>query len=218
MSAMESTDTPDLTIAGSTSAKSEVEAELRGMLLIRLLFSVIVFLLGPVFFRAYAPTLYLFTGALFGLTLLYAFLLKWHFDPKLFANIQIFADVLLVTWLISLTGWENSNFAFLYIIPITTASLFFRLRESVSIALLSSILYAAAVLFQHYRLSPESRVAGIELFYILYIRTIIFCMVGYLSGHLANMLKKQKEELRELKSLRDLILSSMNSGLIPCRL
>jgi len=204
----------NLAIESPTAAKSEVERKLRAMLLIRLLFAGAVSLVGPILCRAYAPSLYLFTGALFSLTFLYALLLKWHFNPKLFANIQIFADVFMVTLLIALTGWEDSKFGFLYIIPITTASLFFQLRESISIALLSSILYAATVLFHRYRLSPGTRAGNVELFYVLYARTIIFCMVGYLCGHLANMLKSQKEELRDLKSLRDLILSSMNSGLI----
>lgn len=214
MPTTKSAEGPNLAIESSTAAKPEVERKLRGMLVIRLVFAAAVFLLGPILCRAYAPSLYLFTGALFFLTFLYALLLQWGFNPKLFANIQIFADVLMVTLLVALTGWENSKFGFLYIIPITTASLFFQLRESISIALLSSFLYAATVLFHRYRISPGSEGDGVELFYFLYIHTIIFCIVGYLCGRLANILKRQKEELRELKSLRDLILSSMNSGLI----
>lgn len=211
---MKSIEPPNLAMERRAPAEPDVQAKLRAMLVIRLLFSVSVFLLGPIFFRSHAPTLYLFTGALFFLTLLYAFLLQWGFDPKLFANLQIFADVFLVTLLITLTGWENSNFGFLYIIPITTASLFFQLRESVSVAVLSSILYAAVVFFHRYRLSPGTGTGGFELIYTLYVRTIIFCLVGFLCGHLANLLKKQKEELTEVKGLRDLILASMNSGLI----
>jgi len=205
---------PNLDMGSCASARCEVEAKLRGMLLIRLLFSASVFLLGPIFFRAHALTLYLFTGALFSLTLVYGFLLKWRFDPKLFANVQIFADVFLVTLLTALTGWENSKFGFLYIIPITTASLFFQLRETISIALLSSILHGTAVVLHRYHLSPTSRGDWVELFYVLYIRSVIFCMVAYLCGYLANVMKKQREEVDELKSLRDLILSNMNSGLI----
>jgi two-component system sensor histidine kinase PilS (NtrC family) len=211
---MKSTQASQLAQRSSRDAKAEMEAKLRGMLLIRLLFSAIVFLLGPICFRACAPTLYLFTGALFALTLLYALLLKRGFDPKLCANTQIFADVLLVTSLIVLTGWENSQFGFLYIIPITTASLFFHSRETISIAVLSSLLYAAVVLFHRYRLSPATRGDALELLYILYIRSIIFCVVGYLCGHLAGMLKEQTEELRDLRSLHDLILCNMRSGLI----
>ncbi|NQT82092.1 PAS domain S-box protein [bacterium] len=211
---MKSIQAQNLAMERSIPAESDVEAKLRGMLLIRLLFSAGFFLLGPLFFRSHALTLYWFTGILFSLTLLYTALLKWRFDRRLFANIQIFVDVLLVTFLVALTGWENSKFGFLYIIPITTTCLFFQLRESISVALLSSILYASVVLFHRHHLLPENRGSGVELFYTLYIRTIIFCMVGFLCGHLANMLKRQREELTELKSLRDLILSSMNSGLI----
>ena len=206
----------------SSPLESEVGKRLRRMLQIRLVFVVALFALGPLFFRAYASALYLFTGALFLLTLIYIFLLKWRFDPNLFANVQIFADVFLVTLLITLTGWENSEFTFLYIIPIITTSLFFQLRQSVSIALLSSLLYAAAILLHRYHLSAPLAVApgqalresGFEIFYSLYIRTIIFCMVGCLCGHLANLLKKEKERLLRLKNLHHLILSSMSSGLI----
>ena len=214
VSAMKSTRAPSPTSQESTRADSEVYNNLRRMLLIRLVLAVAVFMLGPMFFRTYAPSLYLFTGALFSLTLIYVLLLECRFHPDLFANIQILADVFLVTLLIALSGWENSTFGFLYIIPITTASLFFQLRQTISIALLSSMLYAALVLFHHYRLSLEERAGNLEVFYSLYIRAIIFCMVGYLCGYLANLLKKEKDELRELRSLHDLILSSMNSGLI----
>jgi two-component system sensor histidine kinase PilS (NtrC family) len=170
--------------------------------------------LGTLFFREYASALYLFTGALFSLTVVYVFLLKWHFDPMLFAHVQIFADVFLVTLLITLTGWGNSEFSFLYIIPIATTSLFFELRRSVSVALLSSVLYAAAIVFHQYRLSPPLREGGFEVFYSVYIRAIIFCTGGYLCGHLANLLSKSNRELGELKNLHHLILSNMSSGLI----
>lgn len=207
-------------------ADPEVTRRLRRMLQMRLALGVAVFALGPVLFREYAAAIGLFTGALLLLTVVYAVLLRRHFHPRLFANVQIFADVFLVTVLISLTGWEDSRFTFLYIIPIITTSLFFQLRQSVSIALLSSLLYAAVILFHRHREGGGTgfqtmshgqaahATSAIETFYSLYIRTVIFCMVGYLCGHLANLLQKQKEELRELKNLHHLILSSMNSGVL----
>lgn len=200
--------------AGRAYAEPEVTRRLRRMLQIRLALGVAVFALGPLLFRAYAATLCLFTGALLLLTALYTVLLRRRFHPRLFANIQIFADVFLVSVVIALTGWEDSKFTFLYIIPIITTSLFFQLRQSISIALLSSMLYAAVILFHRYRLSVPVREGGIETFYSLYIRTVIFCVVGYLCGHLANLLEKEKQELRELKNLHHLILSGMNSGVL----
>ncbi len=214
MPSMNSVRADRLSFRSSLPPDPEVQGKLRGMLFIRLVFSVIAFLSGPMFFQAHAPSLYFFTGALFFLTLLYLVLLRLRFDAELFANVQIFGDVLLVTVLITLTGWENSKFGFFYIIPIVTASLFFRLRQTISIALLSSILYAAVVVFHRYRLSPPARESSFEMYYSLYTRAIIFCMVGYLCGHLANLLKRERERLTELKSLHYLILSSMNSGLI----
>jgi two-component system sensor histidine kinase PilS (NtrC family) len=211
---MKSTRAPGPTSHAGTLADSGVNGNLRRMLLMRLLVTVAVFVLGPLFFRTYAPSLYLFTGALFSLTLIYVLLLEWGFDPELFANVQIFADVFLVTLLVALSGWEKSIFGFLYIIPITTASLFFHRRQTISIALLSSMLYSALVLFHRYHLSPGERAGDLEIFYSLYIRAIIFCMVGYLCGYLANLLRKEKEELRELRNLHEHVVSSMNSGLI----
>jgi two-component system sensor histidine kinase PilS (NtrC family) len=199
---------------GTDRASSEVESKLRGMLVIRLVLTMAVILGAPIFFRAYAPPLYLFAGTHFLLTLVYVFLLKWRFEPKLFANIQVFADVVLVTLLIALTGWENSKFGFFYIIPITTASMFFRLPQSISIALLSSILYAAVVFYHRYHVPVATQESHSEVLYSLYVRTIVFCMVGYLCGHLVNRLRAKKDELRELKSLHNLILTSMDSGLI----
>ncbi len=194
--------------------QSEIRKKLRRMLEMRLVFAFAVLALGPVFFRHYASAFYLFTGALFSLTLVYAFLFKWRLDPVLFAHVQIVADVVLVTLLISLTGWGNSEFSFLYFIPIVTTSLFFDRRRSVSVALLGSLLYAAAILLHRYQLSPALRKDGFEVLYSLYIRTIIFCTGGYLCGNLANLLKREKEQLGELKDLHNLILSNMNSGLI----
>ncbi len=214
MSAVKVSEEPDPATGARPLAEPEAGARLRGMMLIRLLLSVLVFFLGPMFFQSRAPTLYFFTGALFFLTVIYALLLQWGFHPLLSANVQIFADVFLVTLLITLTGWEDSKFGFLYIIPITTASLFFHLRESVSVAVLSSFLYAAVLLFHRFRLAPGSGSDGLEFFYALYVRTIIFCVVGFLCGYLANLLRKQKEELREVKGFRDLILASMDNGVI----
>ncbi|MCK5548466.1 MAG: PAS domain-containing protein, partial [Thermoplasmata archaeon] len=164
--------------------------------------------------------LYLFTGFCFTLSAVHALALLYSKKPRFLAYVQILLDLLLITFLISITGADSQGpatnlFVLLYIIPIVAASLFFDLSQVVAVAVVSSALYVAVVILRRLTLGDYGQgYQASQIFYILYTHVITFGMVGFLCGSLANSLKRKREELSELKTFHNLILTNMNSGLI----
>ena len=169
-------------------------------------------------FREIRWPLFIVISTYFAITIFYGLMLQRRFDETRFSYIQIFLDVVIVSFLIFTTSPEsgpvNNTFVVLYIIPIIAASLFFRLKVSVIVALFSSSLYIMIVLGYYLALPPVFRGSPLKLVYILYLRTIIFCLVGFLCGYLSTLLQKKGEEFSKLKNLHNMILHNMNSGLI----
>ena len=193
---------------------------LKSMLMLRLFFLVIFLVSTISFFHEISKTVYVFIAIYFAITIVYALLLRRKFNPRLFSYIQIFCDAAIVTLLIratsdQLTGSLNNTFVVLYIIPILAASMLFGMKESVIVALFSSSLFVFIVLADYVAAPVESRAfSPMELLYMLYLRSVTFCLVGFLCGYLSNLLHKKGEELSKLKNMHDQILSNMNSGVV----
>jgi len=190
------------------------------MLLLRLFF-LVIFLISTIwFFHEITRTVYLFIAIYFAVTIVYALMLRHRFDPRLFSYIQIFCDSAIITLLIQTTssqvnGALNNTFVVLYIIPILAAGMLFGMKESLIVALFSSSLYILIVLGDYVSVPDKARAfAPMQLLYMLYLRTITFCLVGFLCGYLSNLLQKKGEELSKLKNLHNQILSNMHSGVI----
>jgi len=193
---------------------------LKSMMLLRLFFS-IVFLISAVFlFKEISGLLSIFIGIYFAVTVIYGLMLRRGFDPKLFSYVQIFFDVIIISFLILATsrhekGPVDNTFVFLYILPILAAGLFFKLKETVIVALFSSSLYILIVLGHYLSIPEQIRVySPMSLFTTLYMRTFTFCLVGFFCGYLSSLLHKSGEEFSELKNIHDQILFNMNSGVI----
>ncbi len=94
--------------------------------------------------------LYIFSGIIIVLSLLYAFIFKFVSNKALFSIIQIIVDTFLVTFLIYLTGVYNSVFQFFYlIIIIYSCSLLFG-PKPLWIALLVSIQYSLLSVLKYF--------------------------------------------------------------------
>jgi two-component system, NtrC family, sensor histidine kinase PilS len=211
------------TLLNVMALKNSLESivfRLKSMLMLRLFF-LVIFLVSTIgFFHEISKTVYVFIAIYFAITIVYALLLRSNFNPRLFSYVQIFCDAAIVTLLIratsnGLTGPLNNTFVVLYIIPILAASMLFGMRESVIVALFSSSLFVFIVLADYVATPVALRVfKPMELLYMLYLRSVTFCLVGFLCGYLSNLLHKKGEELTQLKSLHNQILSNMNSGVI----
>jgi two-component system sensor histidine kinase PilS (NtrC family) len=141
------------------------------------------------------------------------------------AQVQFFVDVLLVTWLVWITGAVHSPYTALYIVVISVASLFVGPRG----ALITSIGSAAAFntcsllwlngIVPSYSAPTEESLANV--IQSMGLADVSFFVVGLLAGKLAErqlhsdvQLAEATRSLADLRALHERIVESIRSGLI----
>jgi two-component system sensor histidine kinase PilS (NtrC family) len=142
---------------------------------------------------------------------------------------QIIWDLLLVTILLLLTGGINSPYSFLYMLSIINASVLLARREAIYTASLCGILYGAILDLQYYGkleglgLSPAAaqQYGGNYLFYTIFVNILAFYLTAFLTGYLAERVRKSESALQEkaidyeeLERLNSSIVSNIDSGLL----
>lgn len=146
----------------------------------------------------------------------------------LFIRYQIGWDLLLATVLIYLTGGLESPFAFLLLIVIISSSIFLPRREVFFFASAAVILYGSLLDLQYYRYLP--RLQGLpwattvdprSVLYTLYVNVTAFLLIAFLSGLLAERLRRSEMareqteiDFQELESLHLAIQAHISSGLM----
>jgi len=163
----------------------------------------------------------------YGMVLLYAFIDRWLSGRRLFAMIQLFGDASLITVFVGMTGGLDSPMSFLYLLPISVASMLLYRRGGVTTALICWAQYGALVVWgseywpagSHMVLTP--RPEADRVIYFLVAHLVALVAVALLSSYLSERLRAQGRELDErrgavvrLQALNENIVSSINSGLI----
>jgi len=190
------------------------------------------FLVGTLLFFQKRYAIYSFHTAIlyyvllsvYVLTALYRFLLGKIRNILFLAYLQIIIDILLITFLVKLTGGIDSGFSILFHVTIISASIVVYRRGGYLAASLSSILYGAMLDMQFYGVMnfvrSQNFTAG-QVFYHVLISILSFYMVAFLSGYLAERLRTTKQALREksmdfedLRAMQDHILKSVGSGIL----
>ncbi len=156
------------------------------------------------------------------LSVIYFFVHKLTFDLYWLIRGQLFFDVLLISWLVAETGYQDSPFITLYLILISVAGYFVGRRETLLFAIFSSACLALVSLYSGYELTytitgeiAESRFGQSFAFNIVGI-----LIVGLLAGHLSErrivteQLRAAEESFRDLNILHGRIVESIRSGLI----
>ena len=164
--------------------------------------------------------------ALAGLSLLYSALqFAWN-HPRAEAQIQFVADVLIVTWLVSLTGTLHSPYAALYIVVISVSSLFIGPRGALITSIGSAAAFNASTLLALNGIGPGSdlRLAGPSLANTIQsmgLSDISFLVVGLLATKLADrqlradaQLAAATRSLADLRALHERIVESIRSGVV----
>jgi two-component system sensor histidine kinase PilS (NtrC family) len=162
--------------------------------------------------------------AVYALTALYFYLLKRSGNLLFLAYLQTSADILLVTYLVRLTGGIDSGLSILYHLTIISASIILYRRGGYLAASLSSILYGAMLDMQYYNVLSMDRsqnfTAG-QVLYQVFLSILSFYIVALLSGYLAERLRSTRQELRaksidfeDLRVLQEHILRSVGSGIL----
>jgi len=179
-------------------------------------------------FRIYSfqtAYLYYFLITVYGLSYLYAYLLKRIQNLSFLAYLQTSGDIVLVTILTHITGGIDSGFSLLYHLTIISASIILYRRGGYLAASLSSILYGAMLDMQYYDFASffvrSQNFTAMQVFYQVFISILSFYIVAFLSGTLSERLRKTRQELHEksidfedLRVLQEHILRSVGSGIL----
>ena len=201
--------------------EQDLAYKLRLLIIVRLCLA--SFILGTILFFYLRgawlyPISYLFiwTGIIYFLSLIYIILLRFIKRLKALSYIQIVLDLILITALIYITGEKDSIFTFLYELSIMSACIILQKRGGFGAASLSCIFYGGLLDLGYYgiipTLSPHEYELGI-LYHIL-INFFAFYLIALLTTTLTEQIKRSKERLHELEALHRHIVSSLNAGLI----
>ena len=217
-------------MAAQESIREEYSGRIKWLLVSRVV--LLTFLLGTLIFfqkqyRIYsfhASYLYYVLCAVYSLTALYWYLHRKFKDLPFSVYLQTSGDILLVTFLVYLTGGIDSSFALLYHLAIISASINLYRRGGFLAASLSSILYGAMLDMQFYNvlgLNRSLNFTAVQVLYQVFINILSFYSVALLSGYLSERLRKTRQELREksvdfedLRVLQEHILRSIGSGVV----
>lgn len=166
---------------------------------------------------------YFLIGAVYLLTLLYAFSINKITELVPFSYLQLGLDLLLETVLVAFTGGVESPFTFLFLITIISGSMLLYQRGGITIASLACVVYAGLVgvpYFYKVPFIPDATVTPRELLYTLFLNLTAFYTVAYLSGRLAEQLRQTGESLQEkakgltqLQAFHENVVQSMSGGL-----
>jgi len=175
--------------------------------------------------------LYLLIALTYLLTLLYA--LAWPFTEahrRELAYVQVLGDLLIVTGIVHSTGGIESNFSFLYLISIISASIILFRRGGLGAATVASVLYGALVQALYLgairaypsTAQPASVVLPAQVVaYTIFLNVFAFYTVAFLTSYLSENLRLAGRKLEEASdSLADLevfnqtIIDSITSGLM----
>jgi len=183
-----------------------LSARLKKLMLIRLLLASL-FLHAPKVFVDIPPLI--FYGASVSVCLLSAFYVIWYVTRRWLRQLaftQIFADVLLESYLVYFTGGTESLFATFYILSILSGALVLgEKRVIVQMTLFSSLTYFVSSLIAYQRrLNPLQPPDPIYFFYGTTVRIAVFITVGYLSRYLSRTISELKGRLKLTERLSSL--------------
>jgi two-component system sensor histidine kinase PilS (NtrC family) len=212
------------------TARNEFYAKIKWLMLSRLLLA--AFLLSSLAFFQYRYHIFQFPSstpiyfaiAILILTGIYWYLSRSFQNLSLLAYIQISGDILLISWLVSMTGGIDSGFTLLYHVTIISASIILYRRGGYLSASLASILYGGMLDMQYYSVlgfTQSQNFTPFQVLYLLFVNILSFYLVALLSSYLSERLRKTRQELREksmdfddLQVIQDHILRSVGSGIV----
>ncbi len=183
---------------------------------------------GSLIQLAYFP-LYFIVVTISIITVVYAVLLKYVKNLKLFAYVQVTVDLVLITAMVYVTGGIESILPIIYYISIVGSALLLEKRGGYYAAILSSIFYGVLMDLDYYRILPQKY----KVFYSFYdsswdflltiVATNVFCFftVAYLMGQYSARAMRVERELEEkeidydrLENLNRLIVDNIPTGIM----
>ncbi len=158
------------------------------------------------------------------LAIVYTILIRWMPVASWHAPVQMVFDLFFVTCLIYLTGTQDSYFIWLYPLAIIVASILFSRKATFIVAGFSFILLGGLAELIFYNVLPRMQIAvpsSRQLQTWIFSNLFYFMSVAYLSGLLAQSLRRQgaelevkRGELQDLQAFNQDIIHSMRGGLL----
>ncbi len=146
----------------------------------------------------------------YGLSLIYFLLYLWGKFPVFQAYLQLISDLVLITWLVYISGGMTTSTYFLYIFAIIAASLVISEKATYLAAGLSAVLFGFLVDATYFGLipyfHPDQAVRqdfGSVLFNLI-LAWAVFFAVAFFMSYLSRSLKKARRELEQAQ--KELIL------------
>jgi two-component system sensor histidine kinase PilS (NtrC family) len=171
--------------------------------------------------------LYFVIVATYALTLGHAVALRFVPSRPALAYAQVVGDLLVVTALVLLAGGVRTGFLLLYPLVVLSATVLVPRREALSIAGLATILYGGLLALVRLEIVPPQRLADVldeparTLLYSTFVLGVACATVAVLGSYLAESVKhagrqleKAEVEVAGLKELNQVIVDSIQSGLI----
>jgi two-component system sensor histidine kinase PilS (NtrC family) len=152
--------------------------------------------------------LYFLVAAIFGLSFIYAIVLRSIKKLYIFAYIQTGIDTFVVTIIIYLTGGYYSVFSFIYLVVIIYSSMLLYKSGGIFIATLSTLLYVLLIVLEFqdiinpYIIERSAIPIKFNWSYGLYkvLFTALACYaVAFLSGFLAEQNRRTRNELKSME-------------------
>lgn len=180
---------------------------------------------GKTYLDSYLISLYLLIGIVYCLSLCYAFIIRKVDNLQVFAFIQLFLDILLISGLVNLTGGVNSDFSLFYYLSIIAAGIILYRKGSMALASAASIFYTLIIALDYYG-TVEAAAAdkmgdAAPLLFSVIMRITAFYLVAFLSGFLSEQVRQSRAALslkesdyHRLETLHRNIIESINSGLL----
>jgi two-component system sensor histidine kinase PilS (NtrC family) len=174
---------------------------------------------------------FLLAAVSYGMVLLYAVLDRWLRGTRTFILLQLVGDVLVITMFVHITGGLDSPMSFLYLLPISVASMRLYRNGALIMAGVSFAAYSGLILFgAAWSVIGAGAAASFDhepgrVTYFLVAHLVAMVAVALLSAYLSDRLRSQRRELDErrgavarLQALNENIIESINSGLVTSTL
>jgi two-component system sensor histidine kinase PilS (NtrC family) len=171
--------------------------------------------------------LYFVIGATYALTIVHALGLRLVASRRTLALVQVGGDLLIITALVHLYGGVRTGFLLLYPLSVLSATMLVRRRGAVTLAGVATALYGAMLLAAREGLVPSQGLADVLslppriLLYSIFVLGVACLTVSILGSYLGESLQRAGKELREaasevadLRELNEVIVSSIQSGLM----
>ncbi len=176
------------------------------LILLTLVLLTTIFLRQEVLGHATIVQLYTVLAMSFFLTLMHVTLWEDTLKIKYFIPSQLLYDILLTSYLVYLTGINDSIFLFLFLLNIVFASIIYQMNGALIVALLSGLIYGLISYVN------KDMSIGNSLYDLAY-DELLFLLTALLCGQLMDELKKQKTLLASQQANIDR-LTDLNTRLL----